>query len=316
MVRSKFGVSRMFLLIGTLAMLLMLSSCTQISAGENPDQSANSLAAAQTGSRGVEVSFVSGFPQSTIYDISDFVAILEVYNKGNHDLVASDCYLQITGFDPNIIRGIDYVQSCGQVDGKSVYNLDGGWNQVEYMSTSITIPEGSYEYEPSLNLVWCYAYETQASASICVDPLFYQVTSEQKACEPRDVSMGGGQGGPVGVSYVGVDMVGDVAIFEITVRNLGSGRVLSPLTDISNCGSSTLEYSDLDIVHFTADMTGGNLIDCTPSDGKIRLSNDVGKAVCKFRITGTSAYETPLQIELDYNYIENTKKSVQIIETP
>jgi len=294
----------------------MLSSCSGVSAGENPDQSADALTAASTGSRGVEVSFVSGFPASTIYDISEFVAILEIYNKGNHDLAGSDCYLQITGFDPNIVQGIDYVQSCGDISGKSVYNLDGGWNQVEYMSTNIVLPDGSYEYSPNLNLVWCYAYETQAAASICVDPLFYQVTSEQKACEPRDVSMGSGQGGPVGVSYVGVDMVGDTAIFEISFRNLGSGRVLSPYSDISQCGGSNLDYSDLDVLQFTAEMTGGSLIDCTPSDGKVRMSNGAGKAVCKFRISGSSAFETPLIINMDYNYIENTQKTVQIIETP
>ena len=308
--------SRFLFVVGVVLLVFLVSSCSGISAGENPDQSANALTAASTGTRGVEVNFVPGFPESTIYDISEFVAILEVYNKGNHDLAASDCYLQITGFDPNIIQGVDYVQSCGEISGKNVYNLDGGWNQVEYSSSNIVLPDGTYEYSPNLNLVWCYGYETQASASICVDPLFYQVTSEQKACEPRDVSMGSGQGGPVGVSYVGVDMVGDTAIFELSFRNMGSGRVLSPYSDISQCGGSNLDYSDLDVIQFTAQMTGGSLIDCTPSDGKVRMSNGAGKAVCKFRISGSSAFETPLIIKMDYNYIENSQKSVQIIETP
>ncbi len=128
--------------------------------------------------------------------------------------------------------------------------------------------------------------------------------------------MGSGQGGPVSVSYVGVDMIGDTAVFEISVHNSGGGRVLSPYADISNCGESTLDYDDLDRVGYSVEMTGGSLVSCSPSNGILRLSNDVGKMVCTFHVTGTTSYETPLMITLDYNYMESTQKGVQIISTP
>ena len=70
------------------------------------------------------------------------------------------------------------------------------------------------------------------------------------------------------------------------------------------------------VMKYTIEMTGGSMIECTPSNGLLRLSNDVGKIVCSFRINGQSAYETPLQITLDYNYIESTQQGIQIISTP
>ncbi|MBT4445704.1 hypothetical protein HOA92_01895 [archaeon] len=296
--------------------MLLFSSCSIIPQGESADSTSSILSQVQSGTRGIEIDFVSSYPPATLYDVGDMVMLLEVENKGAYDVGGADCYLQVTGFDSNIIRGIDYVQSCGPVDGKNVYNLDGGWNQVEYSSSSITLPDDTLEYSPNLNLVWCYEYQTIANPSICVDPLFYQITSEQKACSPQDVGMGGGQGGPVSVTYTGVDMIGDTAVFEISVQNSGGGRVLSPYADISNCGESVLDYEDLDRVGYTIEMTGGSMIECTPSNGLLRLSNDVGKIVCSFRINGQSAYETPLQITLDYNYIESTQQGIQIISTP
>ncbi len=131
--------------------MFFLSSCSIIPQGEDADSTSAVLAQVQSGTRGIEVSFVNSYPPSTLYDISDFVMLLEVENKGAYDVGANDCYLQVTGFDPNIIQGVDFVQSCGPVDGKNVYNLDGGWNQVEYSSTRIELPYGILEYSPSLN---------------------------------------------------------------------------------------------------------------------------------------------------------------------
>ena len=167
-----------------------------------------------------------------------------------------------------------------------------------------------------MNFLTCYNYHTTANPSVCVDPLFYQVTSEQKTCLPRDVSMGGGQGAPVGVSQVGVDMIGSRAVFEINIRNFGTGRVLSPDTDIRSCGQASIEYTDLDKVRYSVQMTGGSLIDCKPRDGLVRLTNNGGKIVCSFDIPGTFAFETPLQIGLDYGYVQSFQKPIKIIKTP
>lgn len=310
-----------FLVLSLIAMLFLASCKGGVTAGEKPMDTAAALKAVQSGSQGVEISLMSNLPPSTVYDNNELVAILEVKNKGNHDLDLQDCFVQVTGFDKNIIRGgFDYVHSCaenqGVLEGKNVYNLNGGTNMIEFRSTDVRLPEGIFEYNPLLNFLTCYNYQTKSNPSICVDPLLFQVTNEQKTCIPHSVSMGSGQGAPVGVSYVGVEMIGGKAVFEINVVNFGTGRVLSSYADIRDCGEATLGYSDLDRVEYKVEMSNGIPLNCKPLDGFVRLVNNNGKIICSATIPGASAYETPLMVELDYNYIQSLTRSIKIVKTP
>ena len=103
---------------------------------------------------------------------------------------------------------------------------------------------------------------------------------------------------------------------EMTVNNLGGGRVLSPLSQIHNCGESSLQHSDLDKVGYTVNLVGGTMIDCKPRDGMVRMVNNQGKIVCTFQVPSVSAYTTPLQVDLTYNYIQSTRRPLKIIQTP
>ena len=319
MQKSVINALRIVVLVFTL--FLLVSCKGEPAAGEKPHDTAAALKLVQTGTLGVEITTMPNYPPSQIYDLNELIALVEVRNKGNYNLGPQDCFIQITGFDPNIIGGgFDQPRTCaenvGILEGKNVYNTDGSFNQIEFRSSNILLPEGVFEYNPTLNILTCYVYRTLANPLVCVDPLFYQVTREQKSCTPRDVGMGGGQGAPVGVSYVGVDMVGSKAIFEINVINNGGGTVLSPDTDIRSCTQDLLQYTDVDKVGYTVHLSGGMPISCSPGDGLVRLSNNQGKIVCSFDIAGTGAYETPLQITLDYGYIDSFQKSLKIIQTP
>ncbi|HLD40476.1 MAG TPA: hypothetical protein VJB13_05040 [Candidatus Nanoarchaeia archaeon] len=310
-------------LLLVLFIALFLISCKpRASAGETPLDTAAALQQVKTGTQGVELRLVQDSPPFILYDQSDLIALVEVNNKGSHDLKAQDCFVQVTGFDRNIISGSFFgprscAEGAGVLDGKNLYNTLGGSNILEFQS-SINLPAGVPDYNPTLNFLSCYHYHTIANPSVCVDPLFYQVSAQQKTCRPMDVPMGGGQGGPVGVTYVGVDMIGSRAIFEINIKNLGTplGRVLSPFASLQNCGQSSLGYQDLDKVQFNVEMTGGGKVNCKPQDGFVRLSNGQGKIICTFDIPGASAFETPLLIDLDYSYAQSIQKSVRIIRTP
>lgn len=306
------------LVLSLLLMLFLVSCRGRVTAGDEPTDTLAALREVQTGTQGVELQLLPNYPPATIYDENEMVALVELRNRGNHDLEQQDCFVQVVGFDPNIVQGsFSTTHSCAQgvLEGKNPYNTQGGFNQLEF-SSSVILPDGVFEYNPSLNFVTCYNYKTQASPQVCVDPLFYQVTNEQKTCNPTDVSMGGGQGAPVGVSSIGVDMVGNKAIFEINVQNYGSGRVLSRSANIQGCGQLSLSYQDLDKVTYDVNLNGGTLIDCKPQDRIVRLTNNRGKMVCSFEIPGGSSFQTPLLINLDYSYIQSYLKPVKIIRTP
>lgn len=311
------------ILTATLIILvLLLAACNrEVPQGERPLETEAALKIVQTGTQGMEISILPNTPPPILYDENELIAIVEVNNKGNYDLQLQDCFVDVTGFDRSIIGG-DFGRpvSCAAgmdiLEGKNVYNTEGGSNQIELRSPYVSLPDNVYEYSPLLNFVTCYNYITKANPSVCIDPLFYQITSEQKACTPTDVITGGGQGGPVGISYVGVEMTGNRAIFEINVKNFGSGRVLSPYVDIRSCGQTAFDYVDLDRVRYSVDLPSGGPLDCKPRDGFVRLNENQGKIVCDYTTPGTSAFETILQVEMDYAYIQSLTKQIKIIATP
>ena len=309
-----------------ITLLLVVSCQPRVPSGEEPRDTSAILKQVQSGTEGVTVKTLQNYPPRIIYDQNELVAILEVKNRGNFDLDPQDCFVQITGFDRNIITGdFDEPRSCSdslsELEGKNVYNLEGGFNQLEFYSSNVDLPDNVFEYNPTLNFVTCYKYQTKASPSACIDPMLYQISSEQKACDYRKgISTGGSQGAPVSVSTVRSDMVTSKskskAVFEIDITNSNKGRVLSSETDIRNCGENRFSYTDMDKVAYNVELSGGSLINCNPGDGFVRLSNNRGKIVCTFEVAEASAFETPLIITLDYNYMDSYRQPVKIIKTP
>ncbi len=301
-----------------LLVILFLTSCSYSPAsGEKAQDTASLLKQVKTGTLGLEIKFLPNYPASTIYDTTEFLAIAEVWNRGAHDLSPGDCFLELTGYDKKIMQSINYRKSCisgTELEGKKAYNLKGSFNQIEFKSSSISLPTGVDIYNPTLNLIGCYEYATSVNPMVCVENPLYQVSSKQKSCVVNDISMSG-QGAPVGVSYVDSEMAGNKAIFSITVKNFGSGRVLSPLSSLSSC-PNTLAYSDFDKVGYSVSLSGGSLVSCKPADGYVRLVNGLGKILCTFSIGNTQSYETPLMIDLDYNYMDSLQKQIKIIKTP
>ena len=310
----------MFLLV---LVTLFITSCGQnIGAGETPGDTSAALREVQSGTQGVEIDILPNFPPNLLYDQDELIALVDVKNKGNFDLGPQDCFIHVTGFDQNIITGpFSNPRSCSDgvedLEGKTVYNLQGGFNQLEFASTNIILDEDVFEYNPTLNFMSCYKYETKASPQVCVDSGFYGVAPEQKICKPASVGLGGGQGAPVSVTRVGVTMVGSKAIFEIDIANSGSGKVLAPGTDIRRCGdTSAFRHNDFDRVEYNVRLVGGSSTICKPSDSIVRLVNGRGKIICTSQIDATSAFETPLIVELGYNYMDSEQRRVKIIRTP
>ena len=87
--------------------LLFLISCKGTAPGDKPLDTEAAIQRVQTGTEGVKLSLVQNYPPNLLYDQNEFLALVEVKNKGNFDLDQRDCFVQITGADPNIIRGID-----------------------------------------------------------------------------------------------------------------------------------------------------------------------------------------------------------------
>lgn len=261
------------------------------------------------------MNFLQDAPPRQIYDSADLVGVLELYNLGTYDINKNKCFVQFGGFDQNIVRGVNARQVCGDLPGKSEFLVDGGYGTLEFKSSNILLPLDVDIYNPDVVATACYEYQTVASPQVCIDPAFFEVSREQRACEVRDFSVAGGQGAPVAVTFVDADMVRNRAIFKIDIQNVGGGRVVSPRVSLTQCLSGP-KYDEFDQVRYAVSLSSGTMISCSPQDFLVRMKDGRGKIVCTFDVGNTRAYETPLRVELNYNYMQSIQTPVEIIRTP
>jgi len=300
-------------IIAILAIILIISLTGCDNIRKDPDKVDEKKV--YTGTEGLAMQFMKDLPPSKIYDASTLIIVTEVENKGTSDLSGSKCIAHLHGFDDNIIRGIDADKYCGKnLWEKSISYPEGGRDTVEFSSDKLDLPKSVDSLPQKFILTACYEYETIASPIVCIDPQLYKIKAIEDACTVRDVSLSGGQGAPVSINTVEVDMISENKVgFTIHISNVGGGTVLRPGVSLTNC-LSNLDYDDYNIIDYDVDMTSGSMIDCSPE--KVRLVNDRASIYCTFRISGESAYTTPLEINLDYNYLDSISKDVEIVNTP
>jgi len=309
------------ILIALLILIILAVGCRRRTP-TTPEE--GSLEEIYWGTEGLYMNFLPNAPPREIYDEGTLNIVVELENRGTYDLSGANCMLHLGGYDETIIRALDPNKFCGEYfEGKSTFNREGGFSTVEFNSDYFRLPEGTDIYEPNLIVHACYRYKTLANPEVCVDPKLYSLTAAQKACYVQDVGTGGGQGAPVAVTNVEVDMLKDKVKFTIHIQNVGSGRVLRPGTSITGRTAHScpydLEYDDIDVIDYSVDFRGGSLIRCSPEVhgfSQVRLRNEIAQIDCLFTTSGEDAYLTPLKIELDYNYLDSIELPMRIVKTP
>ncbi|MEE9525497.1 MAG: hypothetical protein V3V78_02715 [Candidatus Woesearchaeota archaeon] len=273
------------------------------------------------GTKGLEMKFLQNLPPSKLYDTSTLSILLEMENKGASDLSGSKCRLYLSGFDDKIIRGLDKSQTCASsLEGKGILNPEGGFATQEFSTDLIDLPDFLDSLKQTLQITACYEYQTIASPVVCIDPHLYEIGPLDRACIVKDVTTAGGQGAPVAVTGVDVEMAGrDRVSFNIKVSNVGDGTPLYRGTSVFADCPFNVDPKDYNVIAYEVDMSSGQKVKCSPEiegDQRVRLVNNKGVIFCSFRITGDTAYSTPIRVTLDYNYMDSVSKNIEIIKTP
>jgi len=283
------------------------------------------------GTDGVEISFMENMPPSEVYDNSQIELVVEVKNKGAYPQPQSATgwailvtpggtrvgTLYLDGFDNRIIMGMPRQIAIPNVNGKSPYNLEGGYEIVTFLGNVINLDSQTLpEYDAKFMVTSCYSYQTIASETICIDPEPYSTKQKDEVCTiPPSYSFSGGQGGPVGVTSIEEKVYGNKIYFTISIQNLGDGRVVDKNKVNTECPYS-LDYTNLNKVYVSGKVSGYSLV--CDQNGELNLLNGKGKIMCSVPSpsTANSAYTTPLQVTLDYGYSSSISKNVKIINTP
>ena len=300
------------------------------------------------GPSGLIMEFVRNYPGDS-YIVNEgtnenILIMIDLKNKGTYP--EGDKFekgnVYISGFDDEIINsgeknGSTYTK---MVKSKSISDMFlpaaspinplGGFATVEFEGKIIADKITVDEYNPTIMATACYPYGTKASPTVCVDPQPFD-DRQEKVCHIGSQTLGT-QGAPVAVTEITQEAATDKIQFKITIKNVGDGDVInSSLGSLSKCsplGGGKLDRKEFDRVQVTNIKIGSvdlwsddkDLNKCSPfADGTqniIRLFNGEGFVICTLTVPELgdvqSAYTTPLNIELEYNYRSTISKPIKI----
>ena len=300
----------------TISILILIAACTTT---QRPQNAVNY----RTGAQGLTLLFTPNLPPAQLYDDQELNAVIEVENKGASDIGAPGDRIYLTGFDPNIITNIPTQGiQLTTLEGKGPYRAIGDKDFISFKGILRKLALRNVDkYTPRLQATACYSYTTLAQGNICIDPDPFAPAAKQKVCTPADVSLGT-QGAPVAVSTIRLEPAPGTTRFQIDVSNVGGGDVFRHgATYLSRCAPTNpggLAFTDVDRV-LVQDIRVGDisiLPSCKPIDqGHIYLQNGRGTLYCQLsNVRGTSAYVTPVTVELRYGYRTTLTKDITILQ--
>jgi len=226
-----------------------------------------------------------------------------------------------------IISEIESISDIYTFPKRGLSNPD-GYEELLFIKAK-TLSSGAKEsVNVEIKAIACYDYQTHARADICIDTQKYKPGRVgPRACEVKDVSLSGGQGGPLSVESVKVDILYNdadtiIPYFEVKIVNKGDGSIFLPqsLNDPNvrpGCLSSLGNRMNRAQVSATFAGTQEKL-DCDTTTNnfykEVNFKKEAVIVACQAQAipTNKAAYETPLDIYIDYGYTISEKISFKI----
>lgn len=267
-----------------------------------------------TGTNGLVTKFIPPMP-SSVFENTLFTIAFEYENVGGWDIKDGD-YALI--YDKDFISLINEDERFGKVfaKGRSIYAPAGDKFRKIIKAKTYEIP---FETQTtSIAIMTCWNYRTIAEANVCVDTDI-EGRLKRKPCMATNISLTGGQGAPLAVTYIFPRFIQHedpdkvTPIFEIQIENLGGGLVLNNPRRLCRAPErKEIFKEDFDKFVLSAQLEGWFDLRCTETPS---LKEDKAKVFCSLpegisKTLGT--YVAPLKIELDYGYALVSSKTLVI----
>ena len=278
----------------------------------------------RTGSEGL----VLEFPVDTVTRVyendPDVRMMVEIRNSGafpQYDQIGQlNGRIWIGGFPKDIIdlRAESDLLDDEALEGKSSYNLEGGYDGIIISGPAYKLPQGTPYYPTKVIVTATYNYETIASAKVCIDPFPRGTTVREKVCdiyEYSSISLGT-QGAPIAIASIEEEATYRDLLFKIYVEDVGDGLLIDE-NDVTKNPNKGYDWDRLNKIRLV-DVTVGNrmMTECRPDIGNyLTLSEGKGYIFCKLNTAGIdSVYTAPLNIKLRYAYANSISKDIEIFE--
>ncbi len=301
-----------------LLFLILLAACTP---GTQTERTYH------TGTDGVDIAFVPQAPPSSVYEERTFPVTVELHNRGAGTIPDQEGRRGVLTVD------YDEYYLSEEEPGEKRFVLRGkseltprGEETTEKVADFKALPlTGEIESpETQVYVSACYPYNTTFTEDICIDSTT-QRNERSQVCEATDHSYSSGQGAPVSVTKLEVDMYPSGNYirprFVVHVENTGGGSVLKPtgqgpLHEVCSLKGEERDVNALGISAELADVA----LSCEPDP--VRLQQGSNKVFCD--VPTESLAENPrlfsdrdnfvstLRLNLHYIYVNGVSKTMEI----
>jgi len=290
-------------------LVLLLTSCSGLGGR------GSSLESIHIGTRGVTLTF-ENVPQKTFagdaFSLSGYLT-----NEGTMDV---DNGIITLGIEDDLVTMEGPRQLPLRLFGRSALQPVGESVPLRLTLETRQLPAMAQEARTNILITMCYPYQTQASATLCIDPA-PERKDIKKPCTMKNVGMGGGQGAPIGISSIAVTMLDHqdksrvVPLVAITLDNLADGQTIEPERIGDACaGRASGSLNKVAVRAYLADqqLTCGR----EGEDAIASLQKKQNTVRCKLPEgidINRGAYSSVLRVEADYGYIQSESRTITIV---
>ncbi|MFT7615497.1 MAG: hypothetical protein ACI8Y7_000311 [Candidatus Woesearchaeota archaeon] len=281
------------------------------------------------GTDGLEISFLAQQPPDEIFDDKQFPFSVgvQIKNVGENNLEVNDGYVYLEGISPReygisdaqleedmpAIEGARKNSNGVVVDGQfDVVTFD-GLNYQQDIAGSIDSTE--------IRAVACYNYKTRVTTGLCVKESNVDFADNNDVCAIAGEKQVVNSGGPIHISRVqenaqgknGVQVVLEISHVGNPVNKFFKvGSECNRLTNNPDRNRVFIEVNAIDAGSIPATCSGFQ--DGTSNSGYVFLPDAQPRQIfCTFDTSGVNNdFETPLNIELEYRYMETISKPIII----
>ncbi len=302
----------------------------------------------RVGLEGLKLEFLKNTPPQKVFEGQTFPVIVKVANKGASSLKDNDKAILSLGVEKDYTENVQLlpagrIQPVGSnaasfnLEGRSTINVKGEEEVISYNIKAGKVDPQSEFHSSTAIATLCYPYETTLDSTICIDTDVSNIRSGKKVCKLQDLVLNNGQGAPVAVTKIEIQMLPSqesqqspegygniIPQFLIFVENRGQGTVIKREVVQKFCTQSDTTHENLNIVYVDAFLSGEKL-ECqlqakqgSNERGHIKLKDkkDIVRCFLKDGRSGTQdSYLAPLKIVLSYGYTQSISANYLIQKT-
>jgi len=278
------------------------------------------------GTDGLSMAFLNTEPPERVLDNNNelFYVSIELENLGEYDIKEEEVLTTLAGVNKDAFQIKDLTKiNKNPIEGKK---KEGG-NVLKGEKGEITY-EAKYKEDLSADTPFtiganvCYRYQTKSIVNLCLKKDVTERTTVEESCLITESKSISNWGSPVQVTAISEDTAGtNRAKVTFTIINKNKGEVFeqTAFSASKECSKTNEEKDKENKVNVKIKSAEKNLVfECAKLEGKdegiVRLVDGLTTVTCHISTADlqNTAFESPIEITLDYMYKDSISKNIVV----